>query len=376
MNEVGIETFGGSAATEGAPGAAAGKTPGGESLRVVLLGFGRLARGAHGPVLARLPGVSLVAVADESEAALGIARERVPKASLYRDFLEPLNALSIDAAVICLPPHLHARAAEACLARGVHVYVEKPLAHSLAAGERVLRAWRESGAVGWTGFNFRFHPLVRRMRDEVAAGRVGRVVGVQAAFASAHRDLPAWKRGPETGGGVQLDLDSHHVDLLRFVLGQEVAAVSATTASVSSEADTSVTQLELTGGTLATLFSSLAAVERHTVEVLGDAGQLVFDRYRSSRLRYTPARRDFGLPARLRGLLAEAARFPRVARDALRPPREGSYERALTGFFEAVRGGSATGPDLRDGFESLRVVDAAARSAETAERVRLPVVRG
>lgn len=340
-------------------------------MRVGLLGYGRLGRTMHGPILSRLPGVTLVAIADEREEALEAARARFPGLSLHPDVTETLDAESLDAAVISLPPHLHAPAAEACFARGVHAYIEKPLADTLTAGERLLGAWRDSGAVGWVGFNFRFHPLVRRLRDDVAGGRLGRIVGVQATFASAPRDLPEWKRSVASGGGVQLDLDSHQVDLLHFVLGQRVGSVAATVGSGSSEADTSVTCLEMTGGTLATLFSSLASSERHTLEISGDAGHVSFDRYRSSRLRYAPVRRDFGRPARLRGLLGEARRWPGAARDALAPPREASFERALSAFFDAVRGGRAVGPDLEDGLESLRVIDAAVRSAATGERVRL-----
>ena len=174
-------------------------------MRVGLLGAGRIARRFHLPILASMPGVDLVAVAEPMADARDACLTLAPgTASFHADFAELLDAHPLDAVVICLPPALHSRAAVAGFARGLHVYVEKPLAISAGDGRGMLDAWRRAGTVGMVGFNHRFHPLARALKDEVARGRVGDVTRVRTAFAGAQRTLPAWKRAREFwrwGGG-------------------------------------------------------------------------------------------------------------------------------------------------------------------------------
>src|SRR5687768_8384140 len=103
--------------------------------RVALLGCGRIAQRIHLPILARGEAFDLVAIADAEAGALdagrGAAQRRsgaASRLSVFADYRELLASSELDAAVICLPNDLHAEAALACFERGLHVYVEKPLA--------------------------------------------------------------------------------------------------------------------------------------------------------------------------------------------------------------------------------------------------------
>lgn len=332
-------------------------------LRVGLMGAGRVARRFHLPILASLPEVELVAVADPAADARGACRTLAPRAELRTDFAELLASTPLDAVVICLPPALHARAAVASFARGLHVYVEKPLATSAGEAREALDAWRRAGSVGMVGFNSRFHPLALALKDALAGGRVGEVTTIRSTFCAARRALPDWKRERGTGGGALLDLASHQVDLVRFLVGAEVVEVSTLVRSVHSEGDTAVTALRLSSGPLVSLCTSLAAVEEDRLEVNGTRGQLVLDRYRSSALQQMPERRDFRRPARLRSVLATLGRMPGTLRDAAFPPRDRTFALALGAFVAAIRERRPAAPDLDDGMASLAVVLAAERSA-------------
>lgn len=338
-------------------------------LRVGLLGAGRIARRFHLPILASLPGVALVAIADPAADARDACRAIVPGAARHSDFAELLDANPLDAIVICMPPALHAHAAAAGFARGLHVYVEKPLATSADEGRAMLDAWRRAGTVGMVGFNHRFHPLALALKSELARGRAGDVTLVRTAFAGAQRTLPAWKQARESGGGALLDLASHQVDLLRFLFDAEVVEVSALTRSARSEGDTVVAALRLSTGPLVCLCASLAAVEEDRIEVHGTRGRLVFDRYRSSHLHRSSERRDFRAAARLQSALDVAGGMPRALRAALFPPRDETFALALDSFVAAARGGGPAKPDLDDGMASLAVVLAAERSAREGVRV-------
>lgn len=334
-------------------------------LRVGLLGCGRIARRSHLPALARLPGVELTAIAEADPGNHEACRSLAPGAARYQDYRELFAAGPLDAVVICLPPALHADAAIAGFERGLHVYLEKPLATTLEDGQRIVRAWRGAGTTGWIGFNFRFHPLLVQLRAAIAGGAVGDPLGARTAFCAAGRELPEWKRRRASGGGALLDLASHQFDLLAYVLGQELVEVSAVLGSRVSEEDTALTQLRFSGGAVASVFTALSAVEEHSMEVIGPAGRLSFDRYQASRLRFSPAQRDFGRTARLRAAGAVLAGWPRAMRDALSPPRERSFALALAAFVQAVRGKPVAGPELELGLRSLAGVLAAERAARS-----------
>jgi predicted dehydrogenase len=338
---------------------------------VGLLGCGRIAQRFHLPILRRIAGAELVSVAEAHPQRRGSCRALVGDASRFPSHEDLLEAGGIDAVVICLPPALHAQAAIASFQRGLHVYLEKPLALTPEDGRAVVAAWREAGTTGAIGFNYRLHPLVRRMRSALGNGEIGDPIGGQATFTSCGRALPEWKRKRQTGGGALLDLASHQFDLARYLLNREIIEVGASFSSFHSEEDTAVVEARLEDDLLMTFFISLAGVEEDRLELTGSAGKLVLDRYRSSRLRFIPCYRDFSRIARLRSALSVMAGVPNSVRDTVFPPRETSFQFALQNFIAAARGESSTIANLDDAIRSLFVVAAAEKSA--SEGIKVPV---
>lgn len=340
--------------------------------RVCFLGAGRVAHLYHLPILRSMAGVEVAAIAEQDPELLERCRALVPAAALFGDYRELLESSPLDAAIICLPPALHAEAAIACFERQLPVYVEKPLATTLEDGRRVVDAWQNAGTAGWTGFNFRFHPLVSDLREAVRQNSIGEVVGVRAVFCSSGRALPDWKRWRSSGGGALLDLASHQVDLVRFILEQRVMEVNAITHSVASEDDTSAVQLNFNSSAMAEIFSSISSVEQHTIELTGTNGRLVFDRYRNSRLQFTPAKRDFSKAARIRKAIRTCTGLPHHLRDTLFPPREISYRRVLEAFMQTLRGEASPDasliPDISAGYESLSLILMAEQSARAEKK--------
>jgi UDP-N-acetylglucosamine 3-dehydrogenase len=146
------------------------------SLRIGVIGCGRIARAVHLPVLGRLPDARVVAIAEPDEPSRAAAAALVRGATAYADYGDLLRAGGVDAVVICVPPQLHVPVATAAFDAGLHVYLEKPIAPTVAEGERLVEAWRRARKVGMIGFNFRFHPQVpraRRVRRILPARRGG-----------------------------------------------------------------------------------------------------------------------------------------------------------------------------------------------------------
>src|SRR5215470_16381615 len=101
------------------------------ALKVGLLGCGHIVQSVHLPVLVRLPGVELAALADPDPRRRDEAHRRASRAVARDDYRDVLAMPDVEAVVIALPNALHAEAAVEALRFGKHVYLEKPLATSL-----------------------------------------------------------------------------------------------------------------------------------------------------------------------------------------------------------------------------------------------------
>jgi predicted dehydrogenase len=279
-----------------------------------------------------------------------------------------LAGSALDAVVVALPTALHGAAARAVFQAGCDLYLEKPLAADATDGAAVLELWRRSGRIGMMGFNARFNPLQRRLRDLIRAGRAGTPVYVHSAFATAQRPMPEWKQSRATGGGVLLDLGCHHIDLMRFLFGREPIAVRATLSSRSTEDDTAFVELELRGGPQVHSFFSLAAAEQDHVEVHGDRGRLSVSRFTSLDVAVSDNPGPGNTPLRrLARRAGEIRQIPAALRARRAPLREPGYATALDRFLEAVttRRLAPDAPDLDDGYACLTIIEAAERSAKS-----------
>jgi len=344
-----------------------------ERLRVGLIGCGRIAQYFHLKILAQSPAVNLAALAEADAERLGAALRVAASAEGFSDYREMLERDDIDAVVICLPTAMHADATTAGFDAGKHVYLEKPLATNRAEADRVLVAWEASGKVGAIGFNYRFHSLFRELKQRIESGEIGELVGVRSVFSGAGQDLLPWKRKRETGGGVLLDLASHHVDLVRYIFGQEIQEVSAQMRSVVSEGDTASLVMRLSGGALVQSFFSASSVEEGRFEVHGTEGALMVDRYLTTRAEFTRPKRAYGRVARLLRGFEVLGSSSRQLWKVLMPQREPSYEAALNSFVESVVHGKPVVADLRDGYRSLAIVLAAEESARSGRVVPIAV---
>jgi len=331
-------------------------------VRVLLAGAGRIARFFHLPILAALDGARLVAVADPDPEARALAARVAPGVATHADLDAALDAGGVDAVVVALPTALHAPAALAALERGLAVFVEKPLATSLAEAEPVLAAWRARGTVGAVGLNYRLHPAYADLRARLARGEAGRLVALRTAVGAAGRELPPWKTARATGGGVLLDLVSHHADLVPFLAGAPVVAARAEVRTARTEADTALVDLRLASGLVAQVFATLAGVEEDRVEAYGEEARLTVDRPRAPWVQRTAPRPPRSRRDRALAAPGEAGAAARRLAGALAPRPDPSFAAALAGFVAAVARGGPVAPDLEDGRRSLAVVEACERS--------------
>lgn len=339
-------------------------------LRVGVIGCGNIAFWTHLRELRGLRGLRLVAAADPDPTA----RERARKLTgvpVMESAGTLLSRDDVDAVVIAAPTGLHAILAVAAAEAGKHLYLEKPIASTATDGARVVQAVAGSGLVTAMGFERRCHPAFEQGRALLASGRLGAVRAVQMAFTEPGDQgaNSAWRRRRASGGGVPLDLLSHHVDQLRWTLGAEVTNVSAGIESRRDEHDTAWVALDFTGGVQALGYYSSSAGRDDRLTFICERGVLTVDRF-SPFVRVRMSRR-FGYGVRRMLVLPTPASLKWQLQRAWRPAWQCSYRRALKRFAGLCRGEPADLATLADGQAALEVVLATERAAAEGRRVAI-----
>ena len=190
-------------------------------LRVGVIGVGGrggLARNAHQPA----NGVRLVAGADTNPAALAKFKADFADAFVTDDYRKMLRWPDVDAVFVCAPDHLHEKMAVAALHAGKAVYLEKPMAITVAGCDRILRAAYENRAKLYLGHNMRHMPFVVKMKRLIDKGAIGEVkagwcrhfVGNGGEF--YFRDWHADRRNTT---GLLLQKGTHDIDVLHWLCG-------------------------------------------------------------------------------------------------------------------------------------------------------------
>jgi len=335
-------------------------------LSIALLGCGRIARSVHLPVLNALPGARVVALADAEADALEQAGSVTPGARRYEDYASAVEDADVDAVVVCLPPLLHGVAARLALGGCKHVYVEKPLAVGVDDALELVTAWRKQGVVGAVGFNYRADRAYMNMRELMRGGERSRLVHGRSTFSSAPVVLPVWKAKLATGGGALLDLGSHHFDLYHHALGGRVVEVDARTRSRKSDEDTVSVRAMFADGVTVESHFAFGTLDEDRFELFCEGAKHSFDRYTKAHEQGRPASFRYGRASVLREAGSQLAGA--LARLTL-APGEPSFAASLGAFVAAAAGKGEALADFDDGLRSLRLVDAARRSAEQARPV-------
>lgn len=203
-----------------------------QTLRLALVGCGAIAR-FHLDGIRGGAGRLQVAAAIDTDRAKAERVAAETGAAVFTSLEEALDRGDFEAADILLPHDLHEWSATACLAAGKHVLLEKPMAPTLAACERILEAAARAGTTFLVAENAQYWPEIVRAGQLLADGAIGEVITARAAFVCQYDtywfpDRKAWRldRG-RTGGGICIDGGSHWIRPLRMWLGEvdEVVAV-------------------------------------------------------------------------------------------------------------------------------------------------------
>lgn len=325
-------------------------------LRAGLLGVGMMGR-HHARVLRELEGVELVAIADPAGDPHGVAGALPILADI-----DALISEKIDIAVVAVPTAFHEDAASRLAEAGVHTLVEKPIADTVEAGQRMVEAFDAAGLVGAVGHIERFNPALQELRRRLEAGELGEVYQIatrrQGPFPSRIADV-----------GVAKDLASHDIDLTSWVAQSDYETVFAQTAHKSGRPheDMIAATGRLANGVVVNhLVNWLSPMKERITTVTGEAGALVADTSTADLTFYANGTipLEWESVSSFRGVSeGDVVRYAFAKREPLRVE--------LENFRDAVRGEATEVVTMRQGMRTLAVVEGMLRSSRSGALVDL-----
>ncbi|CAM5710689.1 Inositol 2-dehydrogenase/D-chiro-inositol 3-dehydrogenase [Streptomyces alboniger] len=344
---------------------------------------------------------ALAAVCGRDAAAVRTAADRLGWAAAETDWRALIARDDVDLVDICTPGDSHAEIAIAALDAGKHVLCEKPLANTVEEAEAMVEAAeraRARGQVAMVGFNYRRVPALALARRMVAEGRLGALRHVRLTYLQdwlVDPEFPlTWRlRKDRAGSGALGDLGAHIVDLAQYLVGEQVAGVSALTETFVRERplldgaaggltaaggarhgtvtvdDAAVFTGRFPSGALASFEATRFAAGRKNalrLELNGSDGSLAFDLERLNELSF----HDHTEPAASSGfrrILVTEPDHPYL--EAWWPPGHGlGYEHTFVhqarDLLLAVATGARPEPSFADGLSVQRVLAAVEESAE------------
>lgn len=316
------------------------------ALRWGLIGCGDISEKRVAPALREAPGSRLVAVARARAelAAEFAARHGVPR--WYSDWRELVADPELDAVYVATPVRFHVEQTIAAAEAGKHVLSEKPMALNVAECERMIGAARQHGVRLGVAYYRHLYPAVRRLRELLSSGELGKPVFAQVQAFEHFDPQPghprAWLlRKAESGGGPMMDFGCHRIEILLDLFGavQDVRGFPAKVRFRDREVeDTCVAHFRFETGAMAVLAVSHAAREsRDTLEVFGSEGSAHIAVLNQGRIR----------------IVAGAA-----SREEEHPPAANLHQPIVEDFVTAVRENRAPAVTGETGLRVNRVLQA------------------
>lgn len=247
-----------------------------------LIGAGDIARKRVAPALNELPSCTLSAVSrGRAELAESFADE-FGFDRWYADWRELTADPDIDAVYIATPVYMHAQQTIAAAKAGKHVLCEKPMALNVQDSEEMIAACSKNGVKLGVAYYRRFYPVVRRIKEMLDSGDLGRPVAAQINafeyFDPQSEDPRSWLLDPaRSGGGPMMDFGCHRLEVLSHLFGEteKIESVMTSKNFHREVEDTATATIKFVSGVIANLTVSHAALEpQDTLDIFCSRGSL------------------------------------------------------------------------------------------------------
>lgn len=330
-------------------------------IKVGVIGAGRIGKIHAGNLATRIPGAEVVAIADPNVDAAKELAENLHVSAYYDDYRKIIEDKSIEAVLICSSTDTHARFMTEAAEAGKHIFCEKPVDHSLEKIDAALAAVKKAGVKCQIGFNRRFDPNFKKVRQMVNEGKVGEVHILRI---TSRDPAPPPVSYVKVSGGMFLDMTIHDFDMARYLSGSEVVEVFAAGGVMvdpgigeAGDIDTAVITLKFANGAIGTIDNSRKAAYGYDqrVEVFGSKGMVGVANNTANSSVYSSED----------GVLSEKPLYFFLERYM------DSFIAELSDFIEAVRDDKPTPVTALDGRKPVVIAMAANKSLKENRPVKL-----
>ena len=322
-----------------------------KKLKVAILGMGNMGRGHAGSIL-RMKDTLWAALCSYPVAdAQNFVKEKELDCAVFDDFDQMLAETKIDVLYICLPPFAHNGQFEKAARKGIHIFIEKPIALTMERGQSMTEAAKENGICTQVGYQMRFGGAVRKFREYMEDKTAGRPSLFTASYECNSLHGPWWRDVKRCGGQV-FEQVIHLYDMSLYMMG-EPAAVNGYVANVSHQnvdgysiEDTSVSNIRFESGALASITGSNCAVRNQwngRFRIVCENMVADFEDQNHATFTFTNE---------------EELKVERVAEDVDCTYEEDCY------FIETIRGSKKPVADIGVGYQGLKLVSAVVSSSQ------------
>lgn len=331
------------------------------TVNVAVIGLGRMGYWHAENLSTYLRGAELAGVAEKSETKAREVAAQLHCRKWTTDARELFEDPEIDAVVIATPTGSHLELIEAAARQGKHVFVEKPVTHSVQEDERAIQVIEKNGIYCQVGFMRRFDTAFIEAKERIVQGDIGKPI----YFKAVSRDPgspPA--EFIKTSGGIFVDMAIHDFDTARFLMGEEIKSVAAHGDVLVHDfmrevpdIDQSLTYLNFESGAAGDIETSRNAAYGYDLwtEVVGTEGSILIGslKHNDVRIRTSKGSTYQIVPS-----------FPERFKDA--------YRAELQDFIDRLQADETPKVGAQDGRKALEIAIAAQQSYETGQAVIIP----
>ncbi|MGJ9460359.1 Gfo/Idh/MocA family protein [Oceanobacillus sp. CF4.6] len=333
-------------------------------LKIAVIGLGDISK-IHLPIIQDNPNVELVAVCDIDETL----KTTVSDAVFYTDYHEMLEKETLDCIHICLPHYLHYLAAKACVEKGVHVFLEKPLARSAEEGMSLVDLEEKYKDIKLcVSFQNRLNETFETLQEIVESGEYGKVTGLKGLVTwfrpKSYYDVKPWRGNmKQAGGGVMINQAIHTLDQMQLI-GGEINTIRGSIDNLFDYGyeveDTATANIQFKNGATGLFFATVTNATNSSVEfqVILEHGKLTI---KDSILTKTN----------------DKGEKERVIEDAKLPGAKfyygASHSKLINYFYTCIENDSQEYIHAKDAQKSMEIISAIRRSSEIKSEIKMEV---
>lgn len=330
-------------------------------LKVAVIGLGDISQ-IHIPVIQESPHAELVAVCDIDE-----TKNKITDANFYTDYHEMIEKESLDCVHICLPHHLHYAVSKACVEKGIHVFLEKPLSKDLEEARHFVQLEKAYPQVKiCVCLQNRLNETFEKLQEILQSGEHGEVTGVKG-LVTWHRPKTYYEEKPwrgmmkYAGGGVMINQAIHTLDLMQL-LGGKIQSIRGSIDYLSDYQldveDTATAKINFTNGSTGLFFATNVNSGNSSVE-----------------LQVTTTTGKFTIKDSVLTKVDEDGKKVELIEDAKVPGTKfyygASHAKLIHQFYQSIEANSNDYIHVHDAFISMQMIDAIRKSSESKQAMLL-----